>query len=393
MEAVRNPYAPGAGANPPELAGRDAILREAEIALERHRLGRPNQSIILSGLRGTGKTVLLNRLEERALEMGVTVVSIEASDIRPLPVILVPQLRAALIEISRREAAKSLALRGLRVLASFVSAWKFRYEDISLELDVDPLPGQADNRDLESDVQTLLKHVATAARASGSVVALFVDELQYLPRAEAAAVLTSIHAATQKDLPLILIGAGLPQVGGMLADVRTYAERMFIFFDLGPLEAEDAACALVKPAAEEGVEFEDGALEAILERTGRYPYFLQQWGKQAWLAAAESPISIDDVEAASGAALEDLDRGFFRVRLDRVGPEDERYLRAMAELGPGPCAASAVAEALGRAAEDVEAHRERLIEQGVIWTPRLGLVQFTAPLFDGYLKRTEPGFR
>ena len=366
MEAVRNPYAPGAGANPPELAGRDEILREAEVALERHRLGRPNQSIILSGLRGTGKTVLLTRLERRAAEMGVVVISVEASNTLPLPVVLIPQIRAALMEMSRRGKANGF--------------------------DIDSLPGLTDNGDLVSDLQVLLGHVAVAARASGTAVALFVDEFQYLPEDEMGALLTALHGATQDDLPLVIIGAGLPQVAGALGDARTYAERMFIFFDIGPLEAEDAACALVKPAAAAEVEFEEEALEAILERTGRYPYFLQQWGKQAWLAAAESPISLDDVEAAGGAALEDLDRGFFQVRLDRVGPEDERYLRAMAELGPGPCAASAVAESLGRAPEDAEAHRERLIEQGVIWTPRLGLVQFTVPLFDEYLRRTQQLF-
>lgn len=363
---MRNPYAPGAGANPPELAGRDAILREAEVALERHRLGRPNQSIILSGLRGTGKTVLLTRLEERAAEMGVAVVSVEASNTLPLPVVLIPQIRAALMEMSRRGKANGF--------------------------DIDSLPGLADNGDLVSDLQVLLGHVAVAARASGTAVALFVDEFQYLPEDEMGALLTALHGATQDDLPLVIIGAGLPQVAGALGDARTYAERMFIFFDIGPLTAEDAACALTKPADDEGVEFEDEALEVILERTGRYPYFLQQWGRQAWLAAEESPISVADVEAASATALDELDRSFFRIRMDKTTPTEERYLRAMAEVGPGPRRSADVAEAFGTSLSGASPHRAKLIELGLIWSPKHGYVDFTVPLFDEYLRRTQQLF-
>ena len=392
MDPVRNPYAPGAGANPPELAGRDEILREAEVALERHRLGRPNQGIILSGLRGTGKTVLLRRMLRQAADSGIVTISFEATDSRPLPVVLVPQLRSALIEMSKVEAAKDLAQRAMRVLAGFAAAWKFRYEEISLEFDVDSLPGQADNRELVSDLQALLEHVASAARASGTAVALFVDELQYLPRDETGALLASLHRTTQEDLPLVMIGAGLPQVAGALGDARTYAERMFIFFDIGPLTAEDAACALTKPADEEGVEFEDEALEAILERTGRYPYFLQQWGKQAWLAAEKSPISVEDVEAASIAALSELDRSFFRIRMDKTTPTQERYLRAMAEIGPGPRRSADVAKAFGTSLSGASPHRDQMIELGLIWSPKWGYVDFTVPLFDEYLRRTQQLF-
>ena len=392
MDPIRNPYAPGAGAHPPELAGRDSVLEAARIALERHRAGRHSQSIILAGLRGVGKTVLLNRIRRNARDGGIAAISFEATDSRPLPVALIPQLRSALIEMSRREAAKDLAQRALRVLAGFVSAWKVAYQDISLELDVDPIPGLADNQDLESDLLVLLEHAAAAARASGTAVALFIDELQYLPEEEMAAVITSMHGAAQEDLPLVLIGAGLPQVSSQLANSRSYAERMFTFPDIGPLPIEDAASALAKPAAAEGVAFQPEAMDAILRQTRGYPYFLQQWGKHAWLAAERSPISPADVERAGEAALEELDRSFFRIRMDNITPTEERYLRAMAELGSGPHRSSEVAEAFGKTLGGAAPHRDKMINRGMIWSPKRGFLDFTVPLFDEYLKRTVPIF-
>lgn len=390
MDAVRNPYAPGAGTTPPELAGRDEILEEARVAIERHKLGRPNQGIILSGLRGVGKTVLLNRIRREAAAAGVVAISIEASEALPLPTALLPPLRAALLDLSTREAAKEAARRALRALAGFISAWKVVYQDISLQLDAAPEPGLADSKDLESDLRDLLGRSAEAARANGTAIALFVDELHALPADQIGALLASLHGAAQDHLPLTLIGAGLPQIGGMLGDARSYAERMFTLFDVGPLSGDDAICALAKPAAAEGVAYDPDALTAIVARTQGYPYFLQQWGKHAWLAAGESPISAADVDRATNAAIAELDRGFFRIRLDRITPGQERYLRAMAELGPGPHRSADVARALGQDAAGASPHRDQVIRSGMAWSPRWGYIDFTVPLFDEYLKRTKP---
>ena len=390
MDAVRNPYAPGAGTAPPELAGRDQVLEEARVALERHKLGRPNQGIILSGLRGVGKTVLLNQIRRDAATSGLIPISIEASESTPLPAALLPPLRGALLGLSTREAAKDAAARALRALAGFISAWKLVYQDISLQLDAVPQPGLADSADLESDLRELLEHAAVAARANDTAIVLFVDEFHALPADQTGALLASLHGAAQNDLPLTLIGAGLPQIGGMLGDARSYAERMFTFFEIGPLSDEDAVRALAKPAAAEGVDYETAALSAIIDRTRCYPYFLQQWGKHAWLAADSSPISVDDVERATDAAISELDRSFFKIRLDRLKPSQERYLRAMAQLGPGPHRSADVASGLGQDPSAASPVRAQVIKSGMAWSPKWGYIAFTVPLFDEYLMRTEP---
>ena len=334
MDPIRNPYAPGAGTPPPELAGRDEIREAARIALERIRIGRSGKSLMLVGLRGAGKTVLLNRIREDAEAGGIHTLQIEAGENRSLPAILAPQLRAALLKLSRREAARQLSHRALLALAGFARALKVKYQDIEVSLDQGYEPGLADSGDLETDLPDLLEAVGSAAQAGATCMALFIDEIQYVKEDELAILIMALHRISQRQLPVIMLGAGLPQARGNLGRARTYAERLFDFPEVGPLAPGDARQAIAKPAAAEGVVIAGDALDAVVEQTRRYPYFLQEWGKHLWDVAESSPIGLDSVDAASQQAIAALDAGFFLVRFDRLTPAEKRYARAMAELGP-----------------------------------------------------------
>ena len=391
MDPVRNPYAPGAGSAPPELAGRDDLRSAVDIALQRLRIGRPAKSVLLVGLRGVGKTVLLDRMRLDAEAAGLTTLWVEAPEKRSLPAILAPQLRTALLGLSRNEQAKALATRALRGLAGFARALKLRYEDIEVALDFDPEPGLADNGDLEQDLQALLEVTGTAANEAGTALVLFVDELQYIEEDELAALIVALHRTVQRRLPVILVGAGLPQLRARMGRAKSYAERLFDFPEVGPLPQEAARFAIEKPALDEGVEIMSDALERIVVETQGYPYFLQEWGKHAWDVANESPISLDDVDAATKTAVAALDASFFRVRFDRLTPLEKRYLRAMAELGPGPLRSGEIAEQLGREVTSLAPARSQLIAKGMVWSPGHGDTAFTVPLFDGFMRRIAPG--
>lgn len=391
MDPVLNPYAPGAGTPPPELAGRDALLESVRIAIERARRGLPAKSVLMVGLRGVGKTVLLDRMRDEAEAAGVHTVRIEAPERRSLPALLAPQLRQALLRLSRNEQARDLAQRALRALAGFVGALKVKYEDIEVGLDFDPEPGLADNGDLEHDLQALLETVGAAAAQAGTALVMFVDELQYVKEDELAALITALHRCAQRRLPVALVGAGLPQLRGQMGEAKSYAERLFDFPEVGPLSPEAATLAIAKPALDQGVAFEAAAVDRIVAETRGYPYFLQEWGKHAWDAAAASPITLDDVRAASASALAALDESFFRVRFDRLTPTEKRYLRAMADLGPGPHRSGDIADRLGRKVTSLAPTRNQLIAKGMIWSPSHGDTAFTVPLFDAFMKRIMPG--
>ena len=391
MDPIRNPYAPGAGTPPPELAGRDDLRNAAYIALERTRIGRPSKSLLMVGLRGVGKTVLLNRIRQDAEHRGIHALRIEAPEERSLPSILAPELRIALIKLSNREAAKVLAQQALRGLAGFVGALKLKYQDIEVGLDFDAEPGLADNGDLEIDLQDLLAVVGEAARADGTCVAIFIDELQYVAEDELAALITALHRISQRQLPVIMLGAGLPQIRGQMGRAKSYAERLFEFPEIGPLSRDDAKLAIAKPAAEEGVEFEAEALDRLVEKTHCYPYFLQEWGKQVWDTAEGSPISLTDIDLASQRALATLDGSFFLVRFDRLTPTEKRYVRAMASLGAGPHRSGDIANALGRRVSSLAPTRNQLISKGMIWSPGHGDTAFTVPMFDEFMLRIMPG--
>ena len=391
MDPVTNPFAPGAGTPPPELAGRDDLLRTVQVAIARIRLGRPTKSILMVGLRGVGKTVLLDRMRDDAEHTGVQTMRIEAPESRSLPAMLAPQLRQALLRLSLNASAKDLAQRALRGLSGFAKALKVKYNDIEVGFDFDPEPGLADNGDLEHDLQALLEAAGTAAQKADTALAIFIDELQYVDERQLEALITSLHRTAQRQLPVVLVGAGLPQLRGRMGSAKSYAERLFDFPEIGPLTESAAMQALEKPAEAAGVAFTDDALGRIVATTHGYPYFVQEWGKHAWDVAEASPISLADVDAASTLAIAALDESFFRVRFDRLTPAEQRYLRAMAELGPGPHRSGDIAEQLGRTVSSLGPTRAHLIHKGMIWSPNHGDTAFTVPLFDEFMHRIMPG--
>ncbi|MBS0388212.1 MAG: ATP-binding protein [Proteobacteria bacterium] len=391
MDPVRNPFAPGAGTPPPELAGRDALRELVRIALERARRGSPARSALMVGLRGVGKTVLLDRMKTDAEAAGMQTVRIEAPEGRSLPAILAPELRSLLLRLSTLAQAKEQAKRGLRALAGFAKALKFKYKDIEVGIDYEPEPGLADNGDLEHDLQSLVEVVGTAAKAANTVVALFIDELQYVEEEQLAALITALHRAAQRQLPVVLVGAGLPQLRGQMGRAKSYAERLFEFPEIGPLSEADARIAITKPIEAEHVGIESGAVERIVRETHGFPYFLQEWGKHTWDVAGADPIREADVIAASAITIAALDESFFRVRFDRLTPTEKRYLRAMAELGPGPHRSGDIAEVLDRKVTSLGPTRNTLISKGMVWSPNHGDTAFTVPLFDEFMKRIMPG--
>lgn len=390
MDPVTNPFAPGAGTPPPELAGRDELLETVRIAVERVRLARPTKSVLMIGLRGVGKTVLLDRMRDSAEATGIYTLRIETPENRSLPALLAPQIRQALLRLSRVEQAKHLAQRGLRGLAGFVTALKVKYDDIEVGLDLDPEPGLADNGDLEHDLHALLEAVGAAAKEADTALILFVDELQYVEENQLAALITALHRTAQRSLPVMLVGAGLPQLRGRMGQAKSYAERLFDFPQVDPLTADAAQIAIVKPVNAEGIEITDKALQRIVEETHGYPYFLQEWGKHAWDVADASPIELADVKRASVETVAALDEGFFRVRFDRLTPTEKRYLRAMAELGPGPHRSGDIADILDRKVTSLGPPRSQLIAKGMVWSPSHGDTGFTVPLFDEFMCRIMP---
>ena len=343
------------------------------------------------GLRGVGKTVLLDRMRDDAEAAGVETLRIEAPENRSLPAILAPQLRQALLRLSRNAKAKRLAIRALRALAGFAKALKVKHDDIEVGFDFDPEPGLADNGDLEHDLQALLEAAGAAAGEATTAIAIFIDELQYVKEDELAALITAMHRAAQRRLPVVLVGAGLPQLRGRMGRAKSYAERLFDCPEIGPLSPNDAMRAISKPTADQGVEVTAEALGEIVERTRGYAYFVQEWGKHSWDVALASPITLADVEAASTTAIAALDESFFRVRFDRLTPAEKRYLRAMAGLGAGPHRSGDIAAALGREVTSLGPTRNQLITKGMIWSPNHGDTTFTVPLFDEFMLRIMPG--
>jgi hypothetical protein len=391
MNPATNPFAPGAGTPPPELAGRTELLESVRVITERVRRGRAAKSILMVGLRGVGKTVLLDRMRADAEAAGIQTLQMEAPEDRSLPALLAPELRRVLLRLSREERAKELATRALRALAGFAGALKVKYQDIEVGIDVDPEPGLADNGDLEHDLQALLEAAGAAAREAETALALFIDELQYVEEDQLAALITALHRVSQRQLPVVMIGAGLPQLPGRMGRAKSYAERLFDFPEVGPLSRDAAELAIVKPVRDEGADITDEAVAKIVETTDRYPYFLQEWGKHAWDVAETSPITVDDVEAATKETIAALDASFFRVRFDRLTPSEKRYLRAMAELGRGPHRSGDIAQELGRKVTALAPLRSQLINKGMIWSPSHGDTAFTVPLFDGFMHRIMPG--
>ena len=388
MDPRENPYAPGAGSPPPELAGRDPILERIAIGLDRIRAGRHAKSVLLIGLRGVGKTVLINRIARDAEARNIICPTFESPDDRSLPAMLVPSLHNVLAKLDPVETAKGHAKRAWRALSGFVRSARVKYHDIEFHLDIDPEPGFADSGNLDIDLSDLFGAVGEAAKERGKAVAIFIDELQYVKEDQLAALITALHRAQQRQLPITVVGAGLPQLVGNTGKAKTYAERLFDFPEIGRLDRISAMRAVEAPAERHGVRLEPEALDEILNQTQGYPYFLQEWGSHVWLTATASPITLADARRATVLALATLDANFFRVRYHRCTPTERGYLRAMAELGAGPHKSGDIAETLGRKVTSVAPLRGALMSKGMIYSPAHGDTAFTVPLFDGFMKRT-----
>lgn len=390
MNPLTNPFSPGAGSPPPELAGRQPILERARIALARLKNGKSEKSFLLVGLRGVGKTVLLNEIHKIAEAEGYKSIFIEAHENKSLAALLLPQIRQLLYTLDRMEDMSQKVKRGFRVLRSFFNGVKIKAQDIEFSLDVDPETGTADSGDLQFDLPILLEAIGEAAADRKTAVALIIDEIQYLTEEELSALIMAMYKISQKQLPLVLVGAGLPQLVALAGRSKSYAERLFDFPRIGPLQESDAIKAVQEPVREQGIEFTADALQEIINKTKGYPYFLQEWGYQAWNLAPASPIDKEIIQKATSKSIDRLDESFFRVRFDRLTPREKEYLRSLAELGTGAQRSGGIAEKLGVKAQSIAPIRNSLIKKGMIYSPTHGDTEFTVPLFDEFIKRVMP---
>lgn len=390
MNPITNPYNPGAGTPPPEMAGRDELREKVRICIERLRIGNSAKSLILVGLRGVGKTVLLDRMRSDAEGTGIQTLRIEAPENKSLPAMLAPELRKALLRMSTIESAKEVSQRALRALAGFAKGLKLKFADIEVGFDCEPEPGLADNGELESDLTALLVQTGEAAKAAGTVMVMFIDELQYVKETQFGALISALHRCAHLRLPITLVGAGLPQLLALAGEAKSYSERLFEYPQVDKLNTSAALDALRKPAQQLDVNYTDEAALAIVEKTQGYPYFLQEWGKHTWDLATTSPITLDVVKTATQLTIAGLDESFFKVRLERTTPSERRYLRAMADLGPGPHRSGDIANQLLKTVSTQAPVRSSLIRKGIVWSPTHGDTAFTVPLFHEYLLRTVP---
>jgi hypothetical protein len=394
MDPVRNPYAPGAGQRPPELAGRDTELSAFDVVLERIAHGRPERSLVLTGLRGVGKTVLLNQLRSAAISRGWGTGKIEARPEQSLRRPVSSALHMALRELGPRHRDQESMEEVLGVLKAF--AQRQAASDAKVRdrwqpgIDVPAATGRGDSGDMEIDLVELLTDAAGVAADIGSGIALFIDEMQDVQPDDVSAICAACHELSQQGSPLIVVGAGLPHLPAVLSASKSYSERLFRYLRIDRLDREAADRALLAPAEREGVEFEPAALDALYDAADGYPYFVQAYGKVTWDLAASSPITADDVAMAAPVAEAELAVGFFGSRYDRATPAEREYMHAMAELGgPGGAAVSTseVAVSLGRKPASLSPARDSLIKKGLVYSAERGQIAFTVPHFGRYLLR------
>lgn len=385
MDAYKNPFNPGAGCPPPALSGRDDILELAKILLGRQLRGKSGCSMLLTGLRGVGKTVLLQEIGREATEAGYHVAIFEVREGYSFASALVPELRNILYELDSAAGISEKVRRGLMVLRNFISSIKLNMGEFSM--DIEPLRGVADTGDILHDLPDLFLATAQAAQEKGTGILLLIDEMQMLEKQEFNALIMAMHVLQQEQAPLALIGAGLPTLPKLAGEAKSYAERLFDYPIIDRLSYADSCSALQEPARREGAEFASDALKSIYEYSHGYPYFLQVWGYHVWNQAAGPCITAQDVEAAANKIYTRLDEGFFRVRFDRLTDAEKRYCRAMAELQEEECSTSRIAEILRRKPSSLASTRERLMRKGMIFSSRQGVVTFSVPLFDDFLRR------
>jgi hypothetical protein len=390
MDSLYNPFSPGAGSPPPTLTGREKTLSQAQTLLGRVMLGNPQRSMILTGLRGVGKTVLLNEIEDIAQQKGFKTIFIEAHVGKSLVESLVPRLRSVLYSLDRLAKMGSQVKLALGVLKSFIASFKASIHDFSVGIDINPELGIADSGDLEFDLPELFLVIAAAAKAHGKCLLLLIDEVQYFSERELSALIMAMHKIHQKKMPIAFVGAGLPIIPALAGDSKTYAERLFDFPVIDALSRTEVEHALNKPAAERDVKFTDDAITEIYNKTLGYPYFVQFWAYQAWDMATEQVITKDDVIACTKESIKKLDESFFRVRFDRITNREKEFLRAMAALGSGPYQVKHIASELSSTTANVTTHRTNLIQKGMIYSPRYGYLDFSVPVFDEFMRRTMP---
>ena len=385
MRATHNPYNPGAGVPPPELAGRDVLIEQARVAIARAKAGRAAKSTIMLGLRGVGKTVLLNHFEALADEQGCQTAFLEIDPDKPLAHQLAPQLQHILHRLDRLKKAGADLQKAFATLGAFASVFRATISDVEFGIAAPSATG-----DLVVDLTELFIAISEAAKRRDTAIVLLIDEIQYLQKGDLGALIMAMHKISQRQMPLLLFGGGLPQLAKLAGDAKSYAERLFDYPPIGPLDAGGARHALVAPAEREGVAYAENALDYVVEHTEGYPFFLQVWGSHCWDVAAKSPITLADAKKAGANAVAALDEGLFKVRLARLTERQRSYARAMAAFSAEPINSSDVANALGLSLSQAAPIRDELIKKGMAYSPERGLIGFTVPKFADYMRRIVP---
>lgn len=387
MDPYRNPFAPGAGSRPPELAGRDAILETARISCGRARMGKSARSIMLLGLRGTGKTVLLNEIGRNAEADGLFVSRVESPEGESLAKLLYPEMRKVMRALSGVTAAKHFATRGLKGLRNFASVFNIEVAGVSLGVEAEEEPGLADSGNIQYDLPDLFMLIGKAAEAAGRGWLLLIDEVQYLSEPDLSGLIVSLHRMSQEGMPVLLVGAGLPQIARLAGEAKSYAERLFQYPSVGALDPISAAQAVEKPIIDEEAAIAPEALQMIVQETKGYPFFLQEWASVVWNNADGPAITLSDVEQSYRETLALLDEGFFKVRIDRLTKAEVQFVRAMANLGEGPYAMADIAKSMGRTLSSLGPARANIIAKGMIYSTDHGFLDFSVPLFAEFMLR------
>lgn len=388
MDASLNPFEPSAGRQPPELAGREQVLEAAKVACTRLLAGRSANPMVLWGLRGTGKTVLLNAIKKNAEAIGLIVSKVEAPEGEKLAKLLFPEMRKVLLSLSITENAKNLAKKGLSALRNFGAMFKIKYQE-SVEIELTPSPGLADSGDIEYDLPELFSLIGKAAAAENKGWVLLIDELQYLTAKELSALIVALHTVSQEGIPVLIFGAGLPQILALAGEAKSYAERLFDFYHVESLSEDAVRVAVRKPLEKAHVTIAEDALERIVEGTHGYPFFVQLWAYNTWNTAKSQTISLEDVQAAYTGTISQLDEGFFKVRMDRLTNKESQFVKVMSELGDGPYSISDIAKGMGSRVNAIGPHRAKLISKGMIYSSGHGRLEFSVPLFAEYLMRQQ----
>ncbi len=392
MDPIMNPFSPGAGCPPPALVGRDNVLEQARILLGRVLRKRSAKSMLLTGLRGVGKTVLLSKMEEMARKEGYKTIKFAVQEDKSLASLLIPQLKTLLYELDTAAGVNAAVRRALSALRNFIKVIKVQVNLGEIGIGVEAIPGLADSGDMDADLPALFQTAAEAAKARNTGIALLMDEVQLLSPEELNALILSMHQLQQTQAPMVLIGAGLPTLPRLAGEAKSYAERLFSYPIIDQLSREESYQALESPVFREGADFAPEAMAVIYERTKGYPYFLQEWGAQAWNRASGNKITLGNVIEAESYVTQNLDDDFFRVRFDRLTDGEKRFMRAMAELDDSGCQVGNVAQLLGVKNTAISLTRSNLIRKGMIYSPRHGVIDYSVPLFGDFLRRAIPEF-